>query len=43
MSKASVNGSLMKGFITLNTINFADMTRRENDRVSWNVRRVLSP
>jgi len=27
----------------LNIINFADMIRRENDGVSWDVRRVSSP
>ena len=27
----------------LNTITFADMARRENGRVSWDVRRVSSP
>jgi hypothetical protein len=32
----------MKSFIPLNIINFADMTRREKDRVSWDVRRVSS-
>ena len=29
--KASLSGSFMKNFITLNTIIFADMVRREND------------
>ena len=29
--------------MTLNTINFADMAKRENDGVSWDVRRVSSP
>jgi len=33
----------MKSFIALNVINFADMVRREKDRVSWDVRRVSSP
>ena len=28
----------MENFIVLNIINFADMVRRENDRVSWDVR-----
>jgi len=32
----------MKGFMTLNTINFADIARREKDRVSWDARRVSS-
>ena len=27
----------------LNIINFANMAWKENDEVSWNVRRVLSP
>jgi len=30
----------MEGFIILNTINFADTTNRENNGVSWNVRRL---
>ena len=33
-SKASFNGSFMDGFMTLNTIFFADMVRREKARVS---------
>jgi len=33
----------MKSFMILNIINFADMTRREKDGVSWDVRRVSSP
>jgi len=33
----------MKGFITLNIINFADIARREKDGVSWDMRRVSSP
>ena len=33
----------MESFMTLNTINFADMTKREKDVVSWDVRRVSSP
>jgi len=33
----------MKDFMTLNTTTFADMVRRENDEVSWDVRRVSSP
>ena len=33
----------MKSFITLNIINFADVVRRENDGVSWDVRKVSSP
>jgi len=41
--KASLNGSFMKSFIVLNIINFADMIRRERDKVSWDVRRVSSP
>jgi len=41
--KASLNGSFMENFMTLNIINFVDMTRKENDGVSWDVRRVLSP
>jgi len=32
----------MDDFMTLNIINFADMARREKDRVSWYVRRVSS-
>jgi hypothetical protein len=33
----------MEGFIALNIINFADMARKENDGVAWDVRRVSSP
>jgi len=33
----------MEGFMTLNIITFADMARKENDVVSWDVRRVSSP
>jgi len=33
----------MEGFIALNIITFADMARREKNRVSWDVRRVSSP
>ena len=32
----------MEGFIVLNTIIFADIARRENARVLWDVRRVSS-
>ena len=35
--------SFMEGFMALNITNFADMTRIENDEVSWDARRVLSP
>jgi len=33
----------MEDFITLNTITFVDIERREKARVSWDVRRVSSP
>jgi len=33
----------MKSFMILNIINFADMTKREKDEVSWDMRRVSSP
>jgi hypothetical protein len=33
----------MKDFMTLNTTTFADMAKRENDGVSWDVMRVSSP
>jgi len=33
----------MENFMTLNIINFADVARREKDKVSWDVRRVSSP
>jgi len=33
----------MEGFMTLNTITFTDMTRKEKGGVLWDVRRVLSP
>ena len=39
---ASLNGNFMKGFMTLNIINFADIVRREKDRVSWDMMRVSS-
>ena len=42
-SKVSLNGGFMEGFMTLNIIKFANMTRRENDMISWDVRRVSSP
>ena len=42
-SQASLNRSFVEGFMTLNTITFADMARREKDGVSWDVRRVSSP
>jgi hypothetical protein len=32
----------MEGFITLNTIIFADMARREKDVVSCDMRRISS-
>ena len=35
--KDSLNGSFMEDFITLNTITFADMVRREKIRISWDV------
>jgi len=35
--------SVSMGFITLNIINFADMVRKENNRVLWDVWRVSSP
>ena len=33
-TKVSLNGSFMEDFMTLNIINFANMTRREKDGVS---------
>ena len=42
-TKTSLNESFMEDFMTLNTTIFADMTRRERARVSWDVRRVSSP
>jgi len=41
--KPSLNGSFMEDFVALNIISFADMAKRKNDRVSWDVRRVSSP
>ena len=41
--KTSFNGGFMESFMTLNIINFTDMARRDKDRVSWDVRGVLSP
>jgi len=35
-----LNGNFMKNFIVLNIINFADIARREKERVSWDARRV---
>jgi len=32
----------MEGFIVLNIINFADMTMRKKDRVSWNVESFIT-
>ena len=43
IAKASLNGSFMESFMTLNIINFADVARREKIRVSWDVGRVSSP
>jgi len=42
-SNGPLGQSFMDGFIVLNIINFVDMTmaRREKNRVSWDVRRVL--
>ena len=42
-TKASLNGSFMEDFVALNIISFADMAKRKNDRVLWDVRRVSSP
>jgi len=39
--KTGLNWSFIEDFIALNII-FADMIRREKDRVSWDVRRVSS-
>ena len=41
--EASFSGSFMESFMTLNIINFADVARRENDEVLWDVRIVSSP
>ena len=43
IDKVSLNKGFMEDFIALNIINFGDMTRRENDGVSSDVRRVSSP
>ena len=32
--KVSFNGSFMEDFMTLNTIIFADITKRDNDEIS---------
>ena len=37
---ASLNGSFIEYFIVLNIINFADIVRRENDRVSSDVKKI---
>ena len=34
--------SFMESFMTLNIINFTNMAKRENNRVSWDVKRVSS-
>ena len=41
--KISLNGGFMKSFMALNIINFANMTKRDKDRVSWDVSGVSSP
>jgi len=41
--KVSLSGGFIESFMTLNTINFANMVRRENDEVPWDVRRVSLP
>ena len=41
--RSSLNGSFMEDFMTLNIITFADVVRKKNARVSWDMRRVLSP
>jgi len=33
----------MENFMALNIITFADMARRENDEVLWDVRIISSP
>ena len=43
MAKVSLSGGFMESFMTLNIINFADVTKRENDGVLWNMSRVSSP
>ena len=43
LRKAGLSRGFMKSSVTLNIINFVDVTRREKDRVSWDVRRVSSP
>jgi len=40
IAKASLSESFMESFMILNIINFVDVSRRENDGVSWDVRRV---
>ena len=34
-SKANLNENFIKSFMILNIINFANMSRREKDEVSW--------
>ena len=41
-SKASLSGSFMESFMTLNIINFVDVARREKNEILWDVRRVSS-
>ena len=40
---ASLSGGFRESFIILNIINFAVVVRRENDEISWDMRRVLLP
>ena len=37
-----LNGGFMESFMTLNIINFVDVTKIEKNGVSWDVRRVSS-
>ena len=42
LSYASLNRSFIEDFIILNTITFTDMTKRDNNEILWDVRRVSS-
>jgi len=42
-SETSLNQNFIESFMTLNTITFADLVRKEKARISWDVGRVSSP
>jgi len=38
-----LNRSFMESFMALNIVTFADIAKRYKIKISWDVRRVLSP